>query len=84
VARNLSGVWGIHAVLAEMMDDHVKMDALAVKVATAENFAKSGDHLIVTTGLPLHVLSPTNVMRLIQIEHAQTDPPVEVPADVRV
>lgn len=67
VARNLAGVWGIHSVLAEMMDDHLEMDALAVKVATEEDFAKDGDHLVITTGLPLHVLSPTNVMRLVQI-----------------
>ena len=67
VARNLAGVWGIHSVLAEMMDDHLEMDALAVKVATEESFAKDGDHLVITTGLPLHVLSPTNVMRLVQI-----------------
>lgn len=72
IARNLAGAWGIHAVLAEMMDDHLDMDALAVKVATDENFAKGGDHLIITTGLPLHVLSPTNVMRLVQIQHEET------------
>jgi pyruvate kinase len=84
VARNLSGVWGIHAVLAEMMDDHVDMDALAVKVATDEKFAKSGDHLVITAGLPLHVLSPTNVMRLVHIQHTETERPVEVTADIRV
>ncbi len=84
VARNLSGVWGIHAVLANMMDDHLEMDALAVQVATDENFAKTGDHLIVTTGLPLHVQSPTNVMRLIEVQQVETDPPVEISADAQV
>ena len=84
IARNLSGVWGIHALLADMMDDHVDMDALAVKVATEENFAKAGDHLVITAGLPLHVLSPTNVMRLVQIQHVQAERPAEVAADMSV
>lgn len=53
-----------------MINDHVDMDALAVKVATEENFAKSGDHLVITAGLPLHILSPTNVMRLVQLQPA--------------
>ena len=84
VARNLSGVWGIHAILAEMMDDHVDMDALAVKVATDENFAKSGDHLVITAGLPLHILSPTNVMRLVQVQHGQMELRKEMPSGTRV
>ncbi|MBL8658933.1 MAG: pyruvate kinase [Rhodospirillales bacterium] len=84
IARNLSGVWGVHTILAEMMNDHVDMDALAVKVATEENFAKSGDHLVITAGLPLHILSPTNVMRLVQIQHVETERVAEVPADIRV
>jgi len=83
VARNLAGVWGIHAILAEMMDDHLAMDALAVKVATDEKFANSGDHLIITAGLPLHALSSTNVMRLIPIQHTETEVPAEVTARFR-
>ena len=67
VARNLAGVWGIHAVEVEIMDDHVDMEALAVKVATEESFARSGDHLVITAGLPLHTMGPTNVMRLVQV-----------------
>ncbi|MFO1154359.1 MAG: pyruvate kinase [Rhodospirillales bacterium] len=73
VARNLSGVWGIHPILADMMDDHVNMDALAVKVALEEDFAKGGDHLVITAGLPLDILCPTNVMRLVQIQPVKAE-----------
>jgi len=67
VARNLAGVWGIHAVEVAILDDHVDMEALAVKVATDESFARSGDHLVLTAGLPLKTMGPTNVMRLVQV-----------------
>lgn len=80
VARNLAGVWGIHAVEVEIMDDHVDMEALAVKVATEESFARSGDHLVITAGLPLHTMGPTNVMRLVQVQHGQTELRKEMPS----
>ena len=83
VARNLAGVWGIHAVEVEIMDDHVDMEALAVKVATEESFARSGDHLVITAGLPLQTMGPTNVMRLVQVQHGQTELRKEMPSGTR-
>lgn len=68
VARDLAGVWGIHAVEVAILDDHMDMEALAVRVATEENFAARGDHLVITAGLPLRTMGPTNVMRLVQVE----------------
>jgi pyruvate kinase len=49
------------------------MEALAVSVATEESFARAGDHLVITAGLPLHTMGPTNVMRLVQVPHGQLD-----------
>ncbi|MBK8174557.1 MAG: pyruvate kinase [Rhodospirillales bacterium] len=69
VARNLAFVWGIHGIEVEILDDHVDMEALAVKVASEGSFAKSGDHLVITAGLPLHTMGPTNVMRLVKVQH---------------
>ena len=73
VARNLAGVWGIHAVQVDILDDHLNMESLAVKVATENGFARSGDNLVITAGLPLHAMGPTNVMRLVQVQDGQPE-----------
>lgn len=49
------------------------METLAVKVATEESFARSGDHLVITAGLPLQTMGPTNVMRLVQVQDGQPE-----------
>lgn len=56
------------------MGDNMDMEALAVKVATDENFATSGDHLVITAGLPMRTMGPTNVMRLVQVPEGQARP----------
>lgn len=79
VARNLAGVWGIHAVQVELLDDDLNLEALAVRVAVDEGFAKSGDHLVITAGLPLQTMGPTNVMRLVQVQDGQPEFRRELP-----
>lgn len=74
VARNMAGVWGVHAIEVDIMGDNMDMEALAVKVATDENFATSGDHLVITAGLPMRTMGPTNVMRLVQVPEGQAQP----------
>lgn len=72
VARNMAGVWGVHAIEVDVMDDETNMEAVAVKVASERGFAKGGDHMVITAGLPLHKMGPTNVLRLVQIPDGQT------------
>lgn len=68
VARSLVLVWGIHAVTVEPMDDYEAMEAVAVHCASEAGFARSGDHLVITAGLPLKTSGVTNVMRLVRVE----------------
>lgn len=68
VARSLALAWGIHAVPVEPMDDYEAMEAAAVHCAREAGFARSGDHLVITAGLPLKTSGVTNVMRLVQVE----------------
>lgn len=68
VARSLALVWGLHAVEVKPMDDYDGMEAVAVRSATEAHFAQSGNHLVITAGLPLQTSGPTNIMRLIRIE----------------
>jgi pyruvate kinase len=68
VARSLAGVWGVHAVVVEQMDDYEKMEAAAIRCATEADYARSGDTIVITAGLPLKTSGVTNVMRLVRVE----------------
>ena len=68
VARSLTLVWGIHSILQlEDINDYEGIEALAIKSATDAGFAHTGDHLVITVGLPLMIPCPTNVMRLVRV-----------------
>lgn len=68
VARSLALVWGIHAVEVAPMNDYEEMERMAVRCATEAGFARSGDYLVLTAGLPLLASGVTNLMRLVRVE----------------
>jgi pyruvate kinase len=68
VARILALVWGIYAVEVDVMDDYEDMETMAVRRASEAGFARSGDTLVITAGLPLQTSGVTNIMRLLHIE----------------
>ena len=73
IARSLTLVWGIHAIQVEPMDDYEEMEADAISSAINAGFVRSGDHLVITAGLPLLVPCPTNVMRLVRVEQGDRE-----------
>jgi pyruvate kinase len=70
IARSLCLVWGVHAVEVQAMDDYENMEIVAIQIATESSFARSGDNLVITAGLPLQTSGPTNIMRLVRIPAA--------------
>jgi pyruvate kinase len=67
IARRLALVWGVHAVqipesggLSEIVDD-------ACLVATREGFARPGDMITVTGGMPFGIAGGTNLLRIAQV-----------------
>ena len=68
IARNLALVWGIHAVEVEWMKEYSDLEAAAVRCATEEDFARTGDNLVITAGMPLEISGVTNLMRLLRVE----------------
>jgi pyruvate kinase len=68
VARSLSLVWGIHAVVVKSMSDYEEMEATAIEIATQAGFGRKGDHLVLTAGLPLQKSGDTNIMRLLRLD----------------
>jgi pyruvate kinase len=63
-ARRLSLAWGLHCVLtddAHDLDDVVERAAL---IAESEGFAKAGERIVVTAGVPLGTPGATNLLRV--------------------
>ena len=63
-ARRLSLVWGLHCVVGE---DRATLDSMvdrACQVAYEEGFAKPGERIILTAGVPLGTPGATNMLRI--------------------
>jgi pyruvate kinase len=63
-ARRLSLAWGVHSVVTEDINNFQEMVAKAVTVARHEEFARPGDRLVVTAGVPFGTPGATNILRI--------------------
>jgi pyruvate kinase len=66
-ARRLALVWGTHSVVTEDAYDLDDMVARAGRIAEEEGFAKPGDRVIVTAGVPLRTPGSTNMLRIAYV-----------------
>lgn len=67
-ARQLALVWGVHSVHTEDATDFADMDERACVIATEQGFAKSGDTLVVTYGVPFGTPGATNTLYIASID----------------
>jgi len=72
-ARQLTLVWGVHAVVTKDASDIDDMAARACKFAVREKFAELGDRIIVVAGVPFGTPGATNMVRIafVQKEHVE-------------
>jgi len=63
-ARRLSIVWGLHCIVGEERTDVDGMVDRACEIAESEGFAKPGERIIVTAGVPLGTPGATNMLRI--------------------
>jgi pyruvate kinase len=63
-ARRLALGWGLHCVTTEDAHDLDDVTDRAAKIAQQEGFAKSGDRVVVTAGVPLGTPGSTNLLRV--------------------
>jgi pyruvate kinase len=66
-ARRLSLVWGTHCVVTDDASDLDDMVNRACRIAFAEGFAKPGDRVIITAGVPLRTPGATNMLRIAYV-----------------
>ena len=67
-ARRLALAWGVHCVETADASSIEEMVAGAVDVARSQDFAKAGDRLVITAGMPFGTPGATNILRIAWIE----------------
>lgn len=63
-ARGLSLSWGVYPQVTRKPESTDEMFALAANVATEQGFAKEGDLIIITAGVPVGERGTTNLMKI--------------------
>ncbi|MGY3766117.1 pyruvate kinase [Vagococcus vulneris] len=64
VARSLALDWGVYAEVTEKPEDTDHMFGLAAHIAKESGFAKDGELIIITAGVPVGESGTTNLMKI--------------------
>ncbi len=68
--RKLAVVWGIHSVLTSDPENLADMVRKACRIAFEEQFAKPGEGILITAGVPLGSPGTTNMVRMAFLDEA--------------
>jgi pyruvate kinase len=66
-ARRLALLWGVHWVLTHDISSFQEMVDLATQLARRDEFAKPGQRMVVTAGVPFGTPGATNVLRIARV-----------------
>jgi pyruvate kinase len=66
-ARRLAVGWGLHCAVSKDPTSFAEMVDMATRLAMKEGFAKRGDRVVVTAGVPFGTPGATNVLRIAWI-----------------
>jgi pyruvate kinase len=66
-ARRLALVWGVHPVVVPDFDRLSEIVDNAFAITEREGFAKPGDTIAITGGMPFGVSGGTNLLRIAQL-----------------
>jgi pyruvate kinase len=66
-ARRLALVWGVHSIHSSDARDFQEMVDKASHFAVTDGFAKAGDRIIITAGVPFGTPGATNVLRIARV-----------------
>ncbi len=67
-ARRSNLIWGVHPVHTEDCHTFGEMVSKAINAAKAEGYAKPGDPLVITAGVPFGTPGATNILRIAWVE----------------
>jgi len=63
-ARRLAILWGVHSLHTTDATDFQEMVDIACQAAREQEFARSGDCIVITAGVPFGTPGATNVLRI--------------------
>ncbi|MBP0599355.1 pyruvate kinase [Herbaspirillum sp. LeCh32-8] len=66
-ARRLALVWGVHSTISDQIHNESEMVSAACQTALKEGFAKQGDQIAITAGMPFGQPGSTNLLRLAEV-----------------
>lgn len=66
-SRQLSLVWGVHAVLSHEVSSVLEMSELACETVAKEGFGSSGDMIVISAGVPFTVSGTTNLLKISRL-----------------
>ncbi len=66
-ARRLALSYGVYPVFTQDATSFAEMEELSCRVAAAHGFARKGDHLVITAGVPFGTPGSTNVLRVARM-----------------
>ena len=61
-------VWGVHPMVAPELYSRSEMVTSALGVAQSEGFAKGGEEVVVTAGVPFGQAGTTNALRVAVVK----------------
>jgi pyruvate kinase len=64
IARRMALVWGVHSMLIGELHDVDEVTTSACRAAREEGFAKPGEVIAITAGMPFGVAGNTNLLKL--------------------
>ena len=67
-ARKLALVWGVHCIHTKDARNFKDMVLKAGRLAKKEKFAKKGDRVVITAGVPFGQSGATNVLRIASVD----------------
>ncbi|PLX69403.1 MAG: pyruvate kinase [Denitrovibrio sp.] len=65
--RKMNLSWGVAPVLCGNFDDAEEMFSSAAEMAVSQGYARKGDKIIITSGIPLGEAGSTNLIRVYEI-----------------
>jgi pyruvate kinase len=66
IARRLALLWGTHSIHTKGITNFEEMSEVASRIALDAGFAKHGDIVVITAGIPFGVSGSTNMVRVIE------------------
>ncbi len=66
-ARRMALVWGVHSVLTGHLKDIDEVTSSACRAVREEGFAKPGDVIAITAGMPFGIAGNTNLLKLAAV-----------------